>query len=44
MVDKSPRHATSKKPSKTITQKRAAKKLKVQQATRRVIVAAVRDG
>jgi len=43
MADKSPRHATSKKPSKTIKQKRAAKKLKVQQAARRGVLAAVRD-
>jgi hypothetical protein len=42
MADKSPRHATMKKPSKTIKQKRAAKKLKVQQAARRDVVAAVR--
>jgi hypothetical protein len=41
MADKSPRHGTSRKPSKTIKQKRAAKKLKVQQAARRDIVAAV---
>jgi hypothetical protein len=41
MADKSPRHATSKKPSKTVKQKRAAKKLKVQQAARRDVVAAV---
>jgi hypothetical protein len=44
MADKSPRHATSKKPSKTIKQKRAAKKLKVQQAAWRDVLAAVRDG
>jgi hypothetical protein len=31
MADKSPRHATVKKPSKTIKQKRAAKKLKLEQ-------------
>jgi hypothetical protein len=41
MADKSPRHATVKKPSKTIKQKRAAKKLKVEQAARRDVVAAV---
>ena len=38
-----PRHATVKKPSKTIKQKRAAKKLKLEQATRRDIAAAIRD-
>jgi hypothetical protein len=43
MADESPRHSTSKKPSKTIKHKRAAKKLKVQQAARRDIVAAIRD-
>ncbi len=43
MADKSPRHATVKKPSKTIKQKRAAKKLKLEQATRRDIAAAIRD-
>jgi hypothetical protein len=43
MGDKSPRHATIKKPSKTIKQKRATKKLKVEQATRRDVMAAVRD-
>ena len=32
MADKSPRGATVKKPSKTIKQKRAAKKLKLEQA------------
>jgi hypothetical protein len=42
MADKSPRHTTSKKPTKTIKPKRAAKKLKVQQAARRDIVAAIR--
>jgi hypothetical protein len=42
MADKSPRHATMKKPCKTIKQKRAVKKLKVQQAARRDVVAAVR--
>jgi hypothetical protein len=42
MADKSPRHTTSKKPSKTIKQKRAAKKLKVDQAARRDVVGAVR--
>jgi hypothetical protein len=41
MADKSPRRATIKKPSKTIKQKRATKKLKVGQAARRDIVAAV---
>jgi hypothetical protein len=41
MPDKSLRRATVKKPSKTIKQKRAAKKLKVEQANRRGIVAAV---
>jgi hypothetical protein len=41
MADKSPRHTTIKKPSKTIKQKRAAKKLKVEQAARRDVVAAV---
>jgi hypothetical protein len=43
MADKSPRHATIKKPSKTIKQKRAAKKLKLEQTTRRDIAAAIRD-
>jgi hypothetical protein len=43
MGDKSPRHATIKKPSKTIKPKRAAKKLKLEQATRRDVLAAVRD-
>ena len=43
MADKSPRHASIKKPSKTIKQKRAAKKLKLEQATRRDIAAAIRD-
>ena len=43
MADKSPRHATSKKPSMTIKQKRAAKKLKLEQAARHDVVAAVRD-
>ena len=43
MADKSPRHATVKKPSKTIKQKRAAKMLKLEQAARRDIVAAIRD-
>ncbi len=43
MADKSPRDTTMKKPSKTIKQKRAAKKLKVQQAARRDVLAAVRD-
>jgi hypothetical protein len=42
MADKSPRHATIKKPSKTIKQKRAAKKIKLEQATRRDVMAAVR--
>jgi hypothetical protein len=42
MADKSPRHATVKNPSRTIKQKRAAKKLKVEQAARREVVAAVR--
>jgi hypothetical protein len=41
MADKSQRHNTIKKPSKTIKQKRAAKKLKVEQAARRDVVAAV---
>jgi hypothetical protein len=41
MADKSPRHATVKKPSKTIKQKRAAKKLKLEQAARHDVVAAV---
>jgi len=43
MADKSPRHTAVKKPSKTIKQKRAAKKLKLEQATRRDVMAAVRD-
>ena len=43
MADKSPRGATVKRPSKTIKQKRAAKKLKLEQATRRDIAAAIRD-
>ena len=43
MADKSPRHASIKKPSKTIKQKRAAKKLKLEQATRRDVAAAIRD-
>ena len=38
MADKSPRHATIKKPSKTIKQKRATKKLKLEQATRRDVM------
>jgi len=42
MADKSPRRATVKKPSRTIEQKRAAKKLKVEQAARRGVVAGVR--
>jgi hypothetical protein len=42
MADKSPRHATVKKPSKTIKQKRAAKKLKLEQAAGRDVMAAVR--
>jgi hypothetical protein len=41
MADKSPRHATIKKPSKTIRQKRAAKRLKLEQATKRDVMAAV---
>jgi hypothetical protein len=41
MADKSPRHATVKKPSKTIKQKRAARKLKLEQAARHDVVAAV---
>jgi hypothetical protein len=41
MADKSPRRTTIKKPSKTIKQKRAAKKLKVEQAAQRDVVAAV---
>ena len=41
MPDKTSRRATVKKPSKTIKQKRAAKRLKVEQANRRDIVAAV---
>jgi hypothetical protein len=41
MADKSPRRATVKKPSKTIKQKRAAKKLRVEQGARRNIVSAV---
>ena len=43
MGDKSPRHASIKKPSKTINQKRAAKKLKLEQCARRDIAAAIRD-
>ena len=43
MAGKSPPHATSKKPSKTIKQKRDAKRFKVQQAARRDIMAVVRD-
>ena len=43
MGDKSPRHASIKKPSKTIKQKRAAKKLKLEQGARRDIAAAIRD-
>jgi hypothetical protein len=43
MADKSPRQATMKKPSKTIKQKRAAKKHKVEQAARHEVAAAVRD-
>jgi hypothetical protein len=43
MGDKSPRHASVKKPSKTIKQKRAAKKLKLEQVTRRDVMAAVHD-
>ena len=43
MADKSPRGATVKKPSKTIKQKRAAKKLKLEQCARRDIAAAIRD-
>ena len=43
MGDKSPRHATIKRPSKTIKQKRTAKKFKLEQATRRDVMAAVRD-
>ena len=43
MADKSPRHASVKKPSKTINQKRAAKKLKLEQVTRRDVMAAVHD-
>jgi hypothetical protein len=43
MADKSPRHATIKKPSKTIKQKRAAKKLKLEQGARRDVMAAIRD-
>jgi hypothetical protein len=43
MGDKSPRHASIKKPSKTINQKRAAKKLKLEQVTRRDVMAAVHD-
>jgi hypothetical protein len=42
MADKSPRRATIKKPSKTIKQKRDAKKLKREQTARRdVIIAAL---
>jgi hypothetical protein len=41
MADKSPRRATITKPSKTIKQKRAAKKLKVEAAARRELLAAV---
>ena len=44
MADKSPRHATIKKPSKTIKQKRAAKKLKLEQVTRRDVIAASTTG
>jgi hypothetical protein len=44
MPDKSPRHATIKKPSQPIKNKRAAKKLKLEQTARRdVIAAAIRD-
>jgi len=43
MAAKSPRRATSKKPSKTVKRKRVAKKLEVQQAARRDVPAAVRD-
>jgi hypothetical protein len=43
MADKSPRHASIKRPSKTIKQKRAAKKIRLEQATRRDIAAAIRD-
>ena len=43
MGDKSPRHATVKKPSKTIKQKRVAKKLKLEQGARRDVMAAIRD-
>jgi hypothetical protein len=43
MSDKSPRHATNKKPSMTIKQKRAAKKLKLEKATRHDVLPAVRD-
>ncbi len=42
MADKSPRRATIKKPSTTIKQKRAAKKLKLEQAAGREVMAAVR--
>ena len=41
--EKSPRHASVKKPSKTIKQKRAAKKLKLEQVTRHDVMAAVHD-
>ncbi len=43
MADKSPRHATVKKPSKTIKQKRATKKLKLEQGAGRDVAAAIRD-
>jgi hypothetical protein len=43
MADKSPRGAAVKKPSKTIRQKRAAKKLKLEQGARRDVAAAIRD-
>ena len=43
MGDKSPRHASVNKPSKTIKQKRAAKKIKLEQVTTRDVMAAVHD-
>jgi hypothetical protein len=40
MPDKSPRHASIKKPSRPIKDKRADKKLKLEQATRRDVITA----
>jgi hypothetical protein len=43
MPDKSPRHASIKKPSQPIKQKRAAKKLKLERAARHAVSATLRD-